>query len=316
MDSTAALIVANYSFTLIIIGTVFNAATFLVLSRARFRNTRARPTLHYMRTMAILDTFMLYGWNLDHYLTTIQRFYILRYSLVSCKFVSFISYFAPQSSAWLRVFVSLDRYLSLSRLHRTWFSDSKHILMIIACILAVLFALNLHFFLFVCYYRQNGTISALSWLYEVYPLWDYVNLGVCNIVPFILMVIFNSGVIYHLIILRRTTTLQNPRIQHRAISITLVITTFLFLAMTMPSAVAFAFFSDANATLLKFFDSFLYSYYVLSFPLYMLTFPEFREECISIVTLKGCDRRIQPQTQVPLQTIQSKHLPYTRNSVR
>ncbi|CAF1099998.1 unnamed protein product [Adineta ricciae] len=302
MPSTESLIVANYSFTLIVIGTLFNAITFLILSRPRFRNTRARPTLHYMRTMIILDTFMLYGWNLDRYLKTIHGFYILRYSLASCKFVSFISYFAPQSSAWLRVFVCLDRYLSLSRLHRTWFSDSKHILMIIACILGVLFALNLHFFLFVCYYRQNGTISALSWLYDIYPLWDYVNLGVCNIVPFVLMVIFNSGVVYHLIILRRTTTLQNSHIQHRAISITLVITTFLFLAMTMPSGIAFAFFSDANATLLKFFDSFLYSYYILSFPLYMLTFPEFREECISIIALKRCDRRIQPQARVPLRT--------------
>ncbi|CAF4333535.1 unnamed protein product, partial [Adineta steineri] len=159
--------------TLIIIGTSFNVMTFVILCRAKFRDTKARPTLHYMRAMAVFDILIV-----------------------------------------------------------------------------------------------DGTISYVSWLYTIYPLWDDVNLGVSNFLPLILMVIFNSGVIHHLIRLRRTTTVQNSQIKHRAISITLVITTFLFLIMTVPSSVAFAFFASSNQTLLHFLDCLMYSYYALSFPLY------------------------------------------------
>ncbi|CAF2342115.1 unnamed protein product [Rotaria sp. Silwood2] len=294
--SNEELIVAYYSLILIIVGTLFNIITFITLCRSAFRNSRARPTFHYMRAMAIFDILMLYGWNLDHYLANIYQFHILRYSIISCKFISFLSYFAAQSSAWLRVFVSLDRYLSLSRLHRTWFGQSKNVLIIITCIIGVLILLNFHFFIFVCYYRADGTISALSWLYDVYPIWDYVNLGVYNCAPLILMVTFNCGVIYYLLRLRRTTTIQNSRIQHRSISITLVITTFLFLFMTVPSTVAFAFFSSADITLLRLFDCLLYSHHILSFPLYMITFDEFRQEFFDMVTWKINNQRITPQT--------------------
>ncbi len=88
---------------------------------------------------------MLYGWNLDYYLTTVYQFHMLRYSIVLCRFISFLSYFAAQSSAWLRVFVCLDRYLSLSRIHKTWFGHSKNVLIIIACIMgAVLLTAWVH----------------------------------------------------------------------------------------------------------------------------------------------------------------------------
>ena len=289
------LIVAYYSLGLIIVGTALNLITFLIFCRPRFLNKK-RATFHYMRAMVIFDILMLYGWNLDHYLSTIEQVNILRLSIASCRFFSFLSYFAPQTSAWLRVFVCIDRYLSLSRLHRTWFNSSKHVLMIIACVLLIFMLLNFHFFLFVCYYRPSGTISALSWLYSIYPLWDYIHLAVYNCVPFILMVVFNSCVIYHLITLRRTTTIQNSRIQHRAISITLVITTFLFLLMTVPSTVAFAFFSSADATVLRLFDGLLYSYHVLSFPLYFITFAEFRRECLAIIRCKPNHQQVAPQT--------------------
>ncbi|CAF3833352.1 unnamed protein product [Rotaria sp. Silwood1] len=71
----------------------------------------------------------------------------------------------------------------------------------------------------------------------MYPLWDQINLGISVCAPFILMVILNSGVIYYLIQLKRKTTIQNSRIQHKAISVTLVITTFMFLMMRIPTTV-------------------------------------------------------------------------------
>jgi hypothetical protein len=206
-----------------------------------------------------------------------------------------LDYFAPQVSAWLRVFICLDRYLSLSRLHKTWFSQSKSVLIIIASIITIFTIINFQFFLFACYYMPDGTVNPNARLYMIYPLWDMMNLGLYNCAPFILMVIFNSGVIYHLIRLRQTSTVQNSRIQHRSISITLVITTFLFSIMTIPSTVGYAFFGNASLTLLHAFDSILYTYHVLSFPLYMITFTEFREEVFLVVTI-NMHHRIEPTT--------------------
>ena len=110
------------------------------------------------------------------------------------------------------------------------------------------------------------------------------------------MVTLNTGVIYHLIHMRRTTTVQNSRIHHRAISITLVITTFLFLFMTVPSTVAFAFFSTTNKTFLRILDGLMYSYHILSFPLYLITFDEFRRETIAFLTCRKTDSRVGPVT--------------------
>ncbi|CAF1100036.1 unnamed protein product [Adineta ricciae] len=305
VPSTEVVVVAYFSLFLVIVGTTLNSLTFIIFCRSRFRDTKTRPVLHYMRVIAIFDILMLYGWNLDHYVYPIYGFYLQTLTLGSCKFLSFLNYFAAQSSAWLRVFICLDRYLSLSRLHRTWFSDSKHILMIITGIVVFFTLLNFQLFL-ACYYDSNGYISNNSNIFVLYPTWDYVNLTFYNFLPFILMVTLNSGVIYHLINLRRTSTLQNSRIQHRAISITLVITTFLFLLMTVPSTVGFAFFCCNNMIVLRSLDCVLYSYHILSFPLYMITFDEFRQEFIAIILCKKAGGRVDPMASTAVQTVNTK----------
>jgi hypothetical protein len=298
---TESLIPGYYSLTLLIVGTVFNLLTFLILCRSPFRDVNSRATLHYMRTIAIFDILMLYGWNLDHYSTTVYDFELLTYSIPSCKFITFISYFTPQTSAWLRVFICLDRYLTVTRLNRTCFQRSKTVLIIIICIIITFILLNLHLLIFGCYLNKNGVISAQAATYNIYPLWDYVNLGVYNCAPFILMAIFNSIVIYQILYRRRTTLVRNSRLKYRAITPTLVITTSLFVIMTIPTNVAYSFFSSSNETLLHLLDGMLYTYHVLSFPLYLITFGEFRDECIKMLTCK--DRHQQVQPEIKLRTV-------------
>ena len=291
----ASFMAIYYPLFLIIVGTILNLLTLAVLCRPPFRNAKKQPAMHYMRAIAVFDILMLYGWNLDHYLSYVYSFTLLRYSIPSCKLIAFVSYATPQASAWLLVFVSVDRYIMLSRLRRTWFNTSKGILTIIACIIAVFVALNLHILLFACFYKPDGSINPQAPQYRIYPMWDYVHLCVYTGVPFVLMVVFNSGVVHQLLRIRRESTLQNSRIQHRAISITLVVTTSLFLILTTPSGVAFAFFyNTASRTLLQLLDGFFYSYHTLSFPLYLITFTEFRREFLSMIF---CWRRLQ--TVVP-----------------
>ena len=294
-SNLAVTVVAYYAFFLVIAGTIFNLVTFLVLCRQKFRDTNERPTLHYMRAIAIVDILMLYGWNFDHYTKVAHGFQLTRYSIASCKYAGFLNYFTAQTSAWLRVFICLDRYLSLSRLHRTWFGRPKNVLIIIACVTGFFTLFNLHFIIFTCYHNADGSVNSNSHLYKVYPLWDFVNLAMYICLPFVFMALFNSGVIYHLFRLQRTSTLQNSRIRHRAISITLVVTTFLFVIMTTPATLAFGFFYDAASyAVLYTLDSILYTYHILALPLYIITFDEFRQEFIKIITCNNRAQRIGP----------------------
>lgn len=291
-------IVAYYPLFLVIAGTLFNSLVFIILCRSSFRRmAKKQASIHYMRAIAIFDVLMFYDWNLDHYLSAVHHFTLLRSTIASCKFAMFFGYFTSEASAWLRVFVCIDRYLLLSRLHQTCFSRSKTALLMILGIIGFFALFNIHFIFFNCYYKPDGTISIDAQLYSILPLWDYIHLTVYNCIPFVLMMIFNSGVIYHLFRLRRTSTVHNSRIQHRAISITLLATTFLFLIMTVPASICFAFFGTPNnATLLRVVDGFLFTYHITSFPLYMLTFDEFRHEFLAIIICKRNHRQIVPMT--------------------
>jgi hypothetical protein len=286
-------LVAYYALVLIIVGTLLNSLTFLIFCRAKFRHGDEKPAIHYMRAIAIVDILMLYGWNLDHYLSNIYGFNVGSTSIAACKIVLFINYFAPQVSAWLRVFICLDRYLSLSRLHRTWFSNSKHVLLVIAIISLIFFLFNGHILIFACFYDVNGSINQNAQTYLIVPLWDWINLGLYNGVPFILMAVLNSGVIYHLIRLKRTTTIQNSRIQHRSISITLVITTILFMFLTIPPTICYGFFYfQINLTILHLLDALMYTYHVSAFFLYLLTFKEFQQEFLQMSFCRNTTTRI------------------------
>lgn len=288
-------LVAYYALTLIVIGTLLNSFTFLVFLRKKFRGNQEGSTINYMRAIAIVDIIMLYGWNLDHYLSNIHGYYVGQLSLASCKIFIFINYFAPQTSAWLRVFVCLDRYMCLSRLHQTWISRPRNSLIIIGLIVAVFTLVNIHILIVTCYHSPSGLITGNTDTFQIFPLWDWVNLALYNGVPFILMLVINGGVIYQLMRLKRSTTVRNSRINHQTISITLLITTILFMILTIPPTICYGFFySEINIIILHLLDAFMYTYHVMSFPLYLITFVDFRREVLKMFEFQGNRPRVQP----------------------
>ena len=69
---------------------------------------------------------MLSGWNFDNYVYSFDDFYLQRTSLSVRKFLFLTQLFhITIVSLVAYIFICLDRYLTLSRLHRTWFNDSK-----------------------------------------------------------------------------------------------------------------------------------------------------------------------------------------------
>ncbi|CAF1050576.1 unnamed protein product [Didymodactylos carnosus] len=281
-----------YPLVLVIGGTLLNLLTFLIFCRPIFQN---RPTMHYFRAMAVFDILMLYGWNLDHFLTSKYDYDLEHYSISTCKLFTFLNYFAAETSAWLRVCTCVDRLIALSslNLYRTKINSHKTVLIIIFSTVLIIFLIDAHILIFTCYKTWDSVnnltiLKTGSTFYALNPMWDYVNLVLYNCIPFLLMSGFNSSIIYHLFQMKRTSMVQS-KIQHRQITITLVIYTLLFSIMTIPGTIAYAFFLPKLENkvyrdwLLHLLDSILYTYHISSFFLYLITFKEFRQELIKII---------------------------------
>ncbi|CAF1363874.1 unnamed protein product [Adineta ricciae] len=285
-------VIAYYNLLMVILGTIFNATTFFVFCRAKFRNTAARPVIHYMRAIAIIDFVGLYGWTFESYISTIYNISLTySYTVASCKFAWFFNFWTLQASAWLHVFVSFDRYLFMSRIQpNTWFNRSKNILIIIASVITIFVLYNFHILLFVCYENANGYIVTDSRLYTFLPLFQTLHLFIYDIIPSSLMLTFNFISIYHLYKIRHITTITNSKIRHRPITITLVVTSFLYVVTRTPSAVIYSYFyaslqtTDWGRRLARGFNILLYTFPILNFPIYLVTFSEFRQELFRCIT--------------------------------
>ena len=77
----------------------------------------------------------------------------------------------------------------------------------------------------------------------IYPEWERVHLVVYNLLPFTLMCLCNTYIIYATIRsarIRLPTTAQSTR--HRQLSMMLMLVTFAFVLLTLPSCIYFVFF--------------------------------------------------------------------------
>jgi hypothetical protein len=283
-SSVGTLVFTYYPLCLTCLTTVLNSLIIIVFYQKVFRQ---RPTIRYMRAIALVDALMLYGWNLDHFFNLKFGFELDRLTILSCKLSTYLNHFLIQSSAWLRVGMCIDRYCTLNRVrqHRVIYQHHRVTFLIVFIFIAIAF-INLHLPILSCYTYQIGNqtyIATGSRHYRLYPTWNYINLALYNIIPFILMFIFNILIIRYLILIKRTSTLQRSHIRYSSISIPILLSTFLFCIMTTPPAIFFSFFHKQTRSelfqhiLLNLLDSIKYTYHSLSFFVYFLTLIEFRQ---------------------------------------
>ena len=261
--------------------TVLNSFILLVFYQKVFRQ---RPTIRYMRAMAIVDALMLYGWNLDHFFNLKYGFEVDRLNVLSCKLATYFNHVLIQTSAWLRVWMCVDRFLILNQVsqRRAVYQDRRVIFLIVLTFLAIAL-INLHLPIFSCYSYNNGTkVSAGSLHYRLYPTWNYISFVIYNVLPFLIMSVFSALIIRHLILLKRSTTLSRSRVRHVSISIVILLSTGLFCVMTTPPAIMLSFFRFASSSqtspniILTVLDSIKYTYHSSTFFLYVFTLVEFR----------------------------------------
>ncbi len=98
-----------YALALVIIGTLGNILTIIILCR---RNLRRSVTMRYLIAVSICDTISLYGWNLNNfYKFTISQDNdnLEELSLLHCRIISYLSFVGLQLSSWCLTVVSLGK---------------------------------------------------------------------------------------------------------------------------------------------------------------------------------------------------------------
>jgi len=98
-----------YALVLIIIGTVGNILTIIVLLR---RHLRRFVTVNYLIIVSICDLISLYGWNLNNFYKfniSTKNSNIEDLSLIHCRLISFMTFVTLQLSSWCLTAVSLGK---------------------------------------------------------------------------------------------------------------------------------------------------------------------------------------------------------------
>lgn len=98
-----------YALLLIIVGTVGNLLTIIVLLR---KNLRRLVTIRYLIIVSICDTISLYGWNLNNFYKfniSTDSENIEEISITHCRIISFMTFVSLQLSSWCLTAVSLGK---------------------------------------------------------------------------------------------------------------------------------------------------------------------------------------------------------------
>jgi len=209
LDTHALYRVSQYlwqcgSPVLILVGTVGNVLSILVLRRPKLRQS---TTMFYLTCLSFGDLFTLYTGLLRYWISETFGEDIRNISSVSCKLHTFLVYYSLDITVWILVSVTLDRCVSVSLPFKSKriCTIPKAKLVIIILLLVFLFK-NLHFFWTVDlvqtweYRCDANTPDVEDFLRYV---WPWIDLATFCVIPFTIMILANIKMIYEMIISQR-----------------------------------------------------------------------------------------------------------------
>ena len=327
-------IFSYYTLFLIVIGTLCNLLSFIVMNRKQIRKYAC---MKYLSALAISDMMILYQWNLNtffKYNLSKPPFYLdlEEISLISCRLIAFFAFFCLQLSAWLLSIVSFDRLMLVySTKWKHIMHKPKRVCMLITATVLTIFSLNFHLLFLNGYVIKNDlsyasqivtklqeTKSVLSghvhiskyaniskFVYipkeeiicyknindqdYIFPKWEKAHLILYTILPFAIMLISNSLIIYNVLYGQKVESKVKASLRRkRRMTYMLIIITFAFIILTLPSVIVHTFFRDylKKKPYRRFVNlivnNLLHTSHAINFFMYVFSAPNFRLELISI----------------------------------
>lgn len=231
----------------IITGTISNFFSFVVFSHSTLKKHLVSLVLC---ALAITDMLALYIGAMDDWLKTLTGWNLSASSDISCKLYGYIYYVVSSISSWLLVVVSMERVIALAKpLQSRFILTRRNARRLIATIVVIIgfvripeliggnkaydrIALcdkNLRIYNIISYCTSN--IKETYWI-------DFISRCV---LPPILTFIFSISIILllaklhkHHITMSISINLKAEAIQMKRISFLLLVTTFVFLCLTLP----------------------------------------------------------------------------------
>jgi len=197
MEYIVAIALVKYAMiSIVIMGTIGNVISFIVLIRRRMRRNSINI---YLAILACADTVVLYISAFKTWLRVIAGFELLHVSNALCKITIFIFMLASHLSAWLIVLVTADRLIVVCFPFRSAkMSTPRGSAVTTILLLCVLILYNLHLLWtmhlheYVHGYKQY--IPQLSNDFMNGPF-NYVRLASYTIIPFVLVLGMNIRII-------------------------------------------------------------------------------------------------------------------------
>ena len=109
MNSFYDFLYYTYPDILTVLGTLGNFFSFLVFSRKRFEKMRINLAF---KAMSVLNTIMLLQFVVNIY-TSLYYFSLI--DTILCKSLQYLASFLPTASAWIFVYASLLRFITIRR---------------------------------------------------------------------------------------------------------------------------------------------------------------------------------------------------------
>ncbi|CAF1942730.1 unnamed protein product [Rotaria magnacalcarata] len=242
-------VISVYALLLIIVGTIGNILTIIILFRPSLRQ---HTTMRYLIAVATADLCSLYSWNLNlfyKHLINPNQNDLEDLSVISCRCLSFLAFVSLELSSWFLTLVSVDRCLSIYFLfwHRKW-GRAKYANYIILTLTATIILTNSHL-LFLNGYKQLNCIphgkrtciicySNLHDPYYIFPKWEKIHVIVYNIIPFSIMCISNSFIIRRavasIVNIKKNANQSHRQHKQKQLTYLLLFVTFLFVLLTTP----------------------------------------------------------------------------------
>ena len=265
-------VISWYSMLLIVVGTICNLTSFSIMLR---KNIRKHSCMRYLSILTLSDTLVLYQWNFATFykynLSFAPSYLDLEdISLIWCRWISYFAFSSLQISSWLLCAVSIDRVMIIYAPRLQTFISKKtyRINMVIGSVVLGIMMINMHI-LFLNGFTitedistsvNHGPINTTGHFYQVkrvvcyqsksdskymFPKWQRVHLFIYNIIPFSVMLICNSLIIYSVKFAPKvkSKTKSSSKRKNRMTFLLLLIT-FSFMVLTLPSVIVHSFFKE------------------------------------------------------------------------
>ena len=287
---------------ILILGTIGNILAFIVLRRYSSKIS----TYAFLSVLAILDLLVLYIGLFRIWISEISGTDLKLQSDFLCKLLVFLGYVCSDSSVWLIVAVTTERYVAVRfPLRANWMCSLKITRIVIFVPIVIIGSINLHFFWTVELTTiQNNTICAAVFEYEdiVNNAWPWVDAIIYSIIPIFIILTLNILIIKRVILAGKnrkcliqgnnahSEELRRHRLieASRKLTIMLLSVTFCFLITTMPNNITLiitALWTNQDVATMADFalaktvtEMLMYTNHAINFVLYCATGKKFRRQ--------------------------------------